>query len=323
MRKALKIIAIGAVTVLASCAAYVEGSNMKIDRAALAETPPSGQFIDVNGTKVHYQIEGSGPDLVMIHGAGGSLRDYTFSIVDALKSDFRVILFDRPGHGYTERIADRANLGETPQEQAALLSKAADQIGVKNAVVVGHSYGGAVSLAWVLNHSEQVRGLVMLAGVSNEWPGDLGSWYTITNSWLGRNLLIPTASALASRKRIEDTTAGIFEPNAVPEGYLDHMGVALSKNKTILHATTQQVNGLKPEIIKMEARYPSISMPVEIVHGDRDTTVPLDVHGRVLVTQVPGANLTVLEGVGHMPQHIAEAQVIAAIKRAAKRAGLR
>lgn len=296
---------------------------MTASKAALRETPPSGQFIDIDGTRVHYQIEGSGPDLIMLHGAGGSLRDFTFSIVDTLKSDFRVILFDRPGHGYTDRVASRAELGESPKEQSDLLAAAADQLGVKNAIVIGHSFGGAVAMSYVLNSPKKVRALVMVAGVSNEWPGGLDRWYEITNSWAGRNLLIPTLSALASRKRVEATSNGIFEPNAAPKGYLDHMGVALSKSRTTLQATTQQVNGLKPHIIEMEKRYGSINIPVEIVHGDLDDTVPLNVHGRVLATQIKGARLTVLEGVGHMPQHIAEPQVVAAIRRAANRAGLR
>lgn len=323
MRKAFKIVLVGMVTLIAACAATVEGTNLQTNKAALAETPPTGKFIEIDGTTVHYQIEGSGPDLILIHGAGGSLRDYTFSIADKLKRDYRVVMFDRPGHGYTDRIAGRANLGETPQEQAALLSKAAAQLGVSDAVIVGHSYGGAVSLAWVLNHGEQIRGLVMLAGVSNEWQGDLGTWYAVTNSWLGRNVLIPTAAALASRKRVEDTIMGIFEPDPAPDGYLEHMGEALSANKTILQSTTQQVNGLKPQVVEMQKHYDGISIPVEIVHGDADTTVPLDVHGRVLAGQVKGANLTVLKGVGHMPHHVDEPATIAAINRAAKRAGLR
>lgn len=323
VRKAFKLALVGLVGLIAACAATVEGTNMKTNTAAQSQTPPSGKFIDVDGTRVHYQIEGSGPDLVLIHGAGGSLRDFTFSMAGQLKTRYRVIMFDRPGHGYTQRIASRANLGETPQEQAALLSKAADQIGVEDAVIVGHSYGGAVSLAWVLNHPQQARGLVMLGGVSNEWQGDLGTYYRVANSWFGRNVILPTASALASRKRIEDTITGIFEPNPAPKGYLDHMGVELSANKTILQATTQQVNGLKPQIVEMQKHYGGISIPVEIVHGDLDTTVPLDVHGRVLAAQVKGANLTVLSGVGHMPQHTDEPATIAAINRAAKRAGLR
>lgn len=319
----MRVAAVLVLGLLAACVGGMKGANMQSDNSAISQTPPSGQFITVDGTKLHYQIEGSGPDLVLIHGAGGSLRDFTFSIVEELTDEFRVILFDRPGHGYTDRIADRAGLGESPIEQAAFLSQAAQELGVKDAVVVGHSYGGAVALAWALNHPQELRALVTIAGVSNEWQGDLGAWYSVTNSWLGRNLLIPVISAAASRDRLDRTTKGIFEPDPVPEGYLDHMGVSLSKSTTVLQSTTQQVNGLKPHIISMEPRYPSIQVPVEIVHGDRDTSVPLAIHGQVLAGQIPGANLTVLPGVGHMPHHADQPAALQAIRRAAQRAGLR
>ncbi len=307
---------------LVACAGGVKGVNMQSDNTAFSQTPPSGQFITVDSTKIHYQIEGSGPDLILLHGAGGSLRDFTFQMVDQLAGDFRVILFDRPGHGYTDRIANRSGIGESPQEQAALLAKAAKQLNVEEALLLGHSYGGAVALAWTLNHPESVRGLVTVAGVSNAWEGGLGAWYSVTNSWLGRNLLIPAISAAASRERLEATTKGIFDPDPVPEGYLDHMGAELSKSTTVLQSTTQQVNGLKPHIIEMEPRYPSISIPVEIVHGDKDTSVPLAIHGQVLATQIDSANLTILADAGHMPHHSNQAAVIQAIRRAADRAGL-
>ena len=322
MRSGVRLAAFLLIALLVACAGGVKGVNMQSDSAAFSQTPPSGQFITVDGTKVHYQIEGSGPDLILIHGAGGSLRDFTFHITDQLTDDFRVILFDRPGHGYTDRIADRRGLGESPQEQAALLSRAARELGVNDAVVLGHSYGGAVALAWTLDHPEDLRALVTVAGVSNEWEGGLGAWYSVTNSWLGRNLLIPVISAAASRERLEGTTRAIFEPDPVPQGYLDHMGAELSKSATVLRSTTQQVNGLKPHIIEMEPRYPGISVPVEIVHGDKDTSVPLAIHGQVLSDQIDGANLTVLPGIGHMPHHADPAAVLGAIRRAADRAGL-
>lgn len=318
-----KLIALVVLALLGACAAYVEGSNMRNNSAAFRETPPSGQFLVVGGTQVHVHIEGAGPDLILIHGAGGNLRDFTFSMVDKLKDEFRVIAFDRPGHGYTQRIATREGLGESPAEQAALLSAAAAQLDVEDAVIVGHSFGGIVSLAWALHHPEQISALVTLGGVSNEWEGDLGSWYTTTTGFLGRNILLPTLSALATRKRLEGTTAGIFEPDPVPEGYLDHMGVELSKATVTLQATTQQVNFLKPHVVEMQKRYGGLTIPIELVHGTADTTVPINVHARVLASQAPNANLTALEGVGHMPHHAAEPQAIAAIRRAANRAGLR
>jgi len=90
-----------------------------------------------------------------------------------------------------------------------------------------------------------------------------------------------------------------------------------------MRANAQQVNNLYPHIVKMSKQYSGLSMPLEIVHGDADTIVPLSVHSEPLSRQVPGANLTVLEGIGHMPQHVAAGEVEDAIDRAAARAGLR
>ncbi len=309
---------------LAACSPSEKGaSNVDSNSQAFQETPPSGQFVEVDGTRVHVRVEGSGPDLILIHGAGGNLRDFTFSMVDKLTNRYRVIAFDRPGHGYTDRIANRAGLGESPAEQAALLSAAASQLGVERAIVAGHSYGGAVTMAWSVNHPQQVAAAVMIAAVSNEWEGDLDSWYTRTTGFFGRNVLLPTLSALASQQRVEDTTKGIFKPDPVPTGYLDHVGLALSKSVVTLQSTTQQVGFLKPHIVAQQARYSQLTLPIEIVHGTADETVPINVHARVLVDQAPNARLTELEGVGHMPHHAAEAEVMAAIDRAAVRAGLR
>ena len=321
--KVLKIGLIGLILLLGACAAYVEGAKMRNNAKAMDLTPPTGRFLQVDGTEVHVHVEGSGPDLILLHGAGGNLRDYTYSLIGKLKDEFRIIAFDRPGHGYTQRIASRAGLGETPQEQAALLSAAAEQLGVKDAVIVGHSFGGAVTMAWALNHPEQLSAVVSFAGVSNEWEGGLGPWYTRTTTFLGRNVLVPVMSAFASRQRLETSTKNIFAPDAVPPGYLDHVGPELSSSTTTLQATTQQVAFVKPQIIAMEARYGELTMPIELLFGSEDTTVPVKTHGAVLETQVPSARLTVLEGVGHMPHHANEPAAIAAIRRAADRAGLR
>ncbi len=83
------------------------------------------------------------------------------------------------------------------------------------------------------------------------------------------------------------------------------------------------MNSLRPHIVEMSQRYGELTMPLEIVHGDADTIVPLRIHSEPLSRQVPGANLTVLEGIGHMPQHAAPQAVEDAIDRAATRAGLR
>ncbi len=310
----------------AAFAAGVAFTDRQSDlRGATAEReyPPTGQFVDVNGRKVHAVVDGQGPDVVLIHGAGGNTREFTFSFMERLTDRFRVIVFDRPGLGYSDHVSDdyvgafRSD-AEGPAEQAAVLQAAAAQLGADRPIVVGHSYGGTVALAWGLNHPDDLAGVVNIAGPSHPWPGDLGAYYTLNGSALGGILLSPVISAFATRNQIDTAIEGIFAPQAVPEGYVDHIGAALTLRPGNFRANARQVNTLRPHVVEMAARYADeFIAPLEILHGDQDATVPLHIHSIPLKSAVPHANLTVLDGVGHMPHHIHPDLVEAAIDRIA------
>jgi pimeloyl-ACP methyl ester carboxylesterase len=288
--------------------------------SAEARYPPTGPLIEVGGTAVHAHVEGSGPDVILIHGASGNTRDFTFDLVGRLGAKYRVTAFDRPGLGHTGRLPGWV---ESPAEQAALLDAAADRLGLGPAVLVGHSYGAAVAMAWALERPARVAAVVSLAGAVHPWEGGLGAWYGLASSLLGGLTLVPLVAALAPRSLAERTVAAIFAPQPVPAGYLSHVGVDLTLRPDTLRANARQVMALKPHVEAMAARYPGLAVPVEILHGDIDTIVPLDIHSRPLARLAPGARLTVLPGVGHMPHHADPGAVVAAIDRAAGRAGLR
>lgn len=326
---ALKLIATLSIATLAGCAVITDRQSDARTVAAEREFPPEGQFIDVNGRQVHAVVRGQGPDIVLIHGAGGNTREFTFNFVDRLSDRYRVIVFDRPGLGYTDRVSDAFEgafntAAESPAEQAAMLHAAAAQLGADKPIVLGHSYGGSVALAWALNHPDSVAGVVNLAGPSQPWPGDLGAYYRVNGSSVGGALVPPLIAAFASDQRIDDAIKGIFNPQPVPDGYVDHIGGPLTIRPASFRANARQVNSLRPHIVRMAARYSAeLNMPIEILHGDLDTTVPLDIHSIPLKAAVPHANLTVLEGVGHMPHHAEPELVVAAIDRIAAQAGLR
>lgn len=310
---------------LAGGALWVGARASAREAAAEARWPAEGQVIRVGERLVHAVVSGSGPDVVLIHGAGGNARDFTFDLVGRLDDRYRVIVFDRPGLGHTPAARDAAwsGAGETPSEQAALLRSAAGALGAERPVVVGHSYGGAVGLAWALDHPEAISAYVSLAGVAMPWEGGLGGYYTLLGSAAGGALVAPAAAALVGDGWMQSAVAGVFAPQPVPQGYLDHFGVPLALRRDTLRANARQVNTLWPQVDAMARRYGDLTLPVEIVHGDRDTTVPLAVHSEPLTRLVPSANLTVLPGVGHMPHHADPQAVVAAIDRAADRAGLR
>ncbi|WP_281982136.1 alpha/beta fold hydrolase [Thalassorhabdomicrobium marinisediminis] len=297
--------------------------------AAERNFPPEGQYIEVDGRQIHAVVRGTGPDLVLIHGAGGNLRDFTFDLMDRLTDRYRVIAFDRPGMGYSDRAGNGygdafGRTAESPAEQAALLAAAARALGAERPIVLGHSYGASVALAWALDHPDNIAGLINLAGPSHPWPGELGAYYTVIGSSLGGLVVPPLVSAYASDGMIRGAVEGIFGPQEVPEGYVEHIGAPLTIRPDSLRANTRQVNTLRPHIVEMTKRYAQeLALPVEIIHGDLDETVPLEIHSIPLRDALPQANLTVLEGIGHMPHHAAPDMVEAAIDRIADKAGLR
>ncbi len=321
-------IALAALVLLAGCGAITDRAADRREARAEAAFPPGGQFVDVDGRRVHAVVMGAGPDLVLIHGAGGSTRDFTFAFAGRMAERYRVTVMDRPGQGYTDRTDPRyagvfATAAESPREQARMLAAAAGKLGVTRPIVLGHSFGGSVAMAWALEFPEDTAALVIVAGATEPWPGGLGPLYNITGSSFGGAILPPLISAYVPATRIEDAITRIFAPNPVPEGYAAYVGPELSIRRASFRANARQVNSLRPHVVEMSAQYPTIDMPVEIVHGDADTIVPLDIHSETLSRQVPGANLTVLAGVGHMPHHSDPQAVADAIDRAAARAGLR
>ncbi len=315
-----------AATALTGCGALVDSRADRREAAAVAAYPPEGQFLEVDGRRVHYVQEGSGPDLVLLHGASGNTRDFTFSFVERVSDDYRVTVFDRPGLGYTDRIDARFGgafntEAETPREQAVFLNKAARQLGIENEIVLGQSYGGAVAMAWGLEADPAA--LVIVSGATMPWKGQLGALYGLTASPLGGAGFVPLLTAFAGETQVRGAVETIFEPQDVPEGYLEYVGWPLSLRRESFRANARQVNSLKPAIIEQSAQYRSLTLPIEVVHGTEDDVVPDFVHAENLASWVESAQYTPLPGIGHMAHQVAGPEVVAAIDRAAARAGIR
>lgn len=303
------------------------------DRLAEKNYPPVGKFVHIKGRKVHYVQAGQGPDVILLHGAGGNLRDFTFDLMDRLTDRYRVTAFDRPGLGYTDRVPGVATgafatEGDSPNAQAAMLREAAEQIGISNPIVVGHSFGGIVAMAWATTDLDapsdsNAAAVVSYGGISMPWPGKLGAYYTLNGTALGGALVIPVITALVPMSVVRDGINNVFTPQDAPDGYADHIGAPLTLRTDSFRANIRQVNTLRPKVVDMTALYTRLTLPIEILHGTADQTVPITVHPEELVKIVPTARLTSLDGIGHMPQHAAPEEAVAAIDRAAARAGLR
>ena len=289
------------------------------ERAAEAEYPPVGQFVEIDGTRVHYVEAGTGPTVVLIHGASGNVNDWTFDMIDRLSDRYRVIAFDRPGLGYTDMIGRNAQAAD----QARLLADAAAVLGAGRPIIVGHSYGGAVALAWALERPEDLSGLLVLAGASHPWNTGTGLYYSLLSHPISGPILANLINAWVPESYVARSVEAVFEPQEAPEGYTDHFGPGLTLRRFSLLENAQQRANLLPQIEAMAPRYGEIAVPTEILHGDADLTVPIQIHSEPLSRAIPGANLVVMEGTGHMPQH-ADAQAVSdAIDRLNDASGLR
>src|SRR5689334_14223505 len=136
--------------------------NYVIARQAERRHPPASSFLEVDGVRLHYSDRGEGLPVLLIHGNAVTGDDYnTSGVAERLIANYRVIIFDRPGFGYSERPRWQF---WTAVAQAELLHKAATQLGIERPVVVGHSWGTLVALAFALRHRSDTAGLVLLSG---------------------------------------------------------------------------------------------------------------------------------------------------------------
>lgn len=278
--------------------------------------PPQGQFINVDGTRIHAVVMGSGPDLVLIHGSSGSTRDMTFSLAPQLAENFRVIVFDRPGLGWSERIGEN---GASLTQQAEILKKAARELGADKPIVMGQSYGGGVALAWAVNFPQSLSALVTVSSVGNVWTTPLDTLYKVTSSPIGSLFLVPLLTAFVPDEKVRSSLRGVFAPQAIPDGYMEYIGVGLTLRRATMRENALQRTNLLDDIKGLYQHYGEITVPTEIVHGTADDTVNLELHAEYLAREIPGAVLTRLEGIGHMPHQVATRDVIAAITRAGLR----
>lgn len=296
------------------------------EKSAQGRYPATGQIIELDGVKIHAEQFGEGPDLVLIHGASGNMREFTFSMVEKLKDRYRVTVLDRPGLGWSSQPEGFGGAwnsqGEGPRLQALLLKQATDTLGVTNPLVLGHSFGGSVAMAWALEHPD-TAGLIIVSGLTHMWEGELDWQYRVNSNPAGSALFVPLLSAFVPRSYVEKVVDSIFAPNAAPDGYIDHIGASLTLRRKSLRANSKQVASVRGHLPDMVDEYPALTLPIEVLHGDADTIVLLETHSVPLSERVDSAVLTVLPGAGHMPHHTHEADVIDAIDRAAARAGLR
>ena len=285
--------------------------------------PPTGRFVTVGRGRLHVvECMPDGPPrgtVVLLHGASGNQADIMLPLGPALAAKgFRVVAPDRPGHGWSDRFGfdDEA----LPTRQAAIIRRGLAAIGVERAVIVGHSWSGALGVAFALDHRDLTAGLVLLAPVLYPWPGGVAWYYgPVTRPWIGRfftSYLTLPLGLLLMRPGI----AEVFDPQPPPPEFVTRTGIKLVLRPATFTANARDVNALHAFVTRQAGRLRAIAVPTAIVAGDRDTVVPTGFHGRRGADEIPGATLTVLPDVGHSPHWADPDSIVDAVIAVADRA---
>jgi len=220
--------------------------------------PPRGRFIEIDGLRQHVVEIGEhagaadAPAIVLLHGAGCNLEDVHLALGERLAAQYRVILLDRPGLGWSER---RGGEGSSPTYQAAMLNAVLDRLEVGRAIVVGHSWGGLLALTFALNHPRRAAGLVVIAPPTHPWLG--------RSIWLNSGFALPVVGRLFVHTLtlpfgallIGPGLRTAFRPQSVPAGYMKRSAARLLLRPATLLANAADIAGLEPFLRRQAERW--------------------------------------------------------------------
>jgi len=306
-----------ALLVAAFIAGYFVLTTQRMAREAERLVPASGSFVDVAGNRIHYVDTGEGRPIVFVHGLGGQLHHFRHPIFPLL-TGYRLIALDRPGSGYSVRAA-----GATARlpEQADIVVKFIEALGLDKPLLVGHSLGGAVALTVALNHPDAVSGVVTLAPLTHmedEIRAEFRSLYI--TSKLKRWLVSQTVAVPASLKYAPQTLDFVFGPQKWPEDYIIGGGGMLGLRPSHIYATSSDIVAIGKDLGEIEKRYGEIGIPSAMMFGAADRVLDYRRHGLPMREKIAGLDFDLAEGQGHMLQFMAGERVAEMIKRVAAKA---
>ncbi|SFP84787.1 alpha/beta fold hydrolase [Ralstonia sp. NFACC01] len=259
--------------------------------------PPEGKFLDVGADRVHYTDRGTGPAIVFVHGLCGNLRNFAYLDMNRLARSHRVIVIDRPGAGRSVRGADSpANI----YAQARMVAQCIEKLGLDKPVLVGHSLGGAISLAVGLNHPQVIRRLALIAPLTHAEsapPGAFGGLVLpspLVRRLVSWTLAIPL-SIINSRKAI----AAVFAPETMPKDFPFKGGGLLGLRPHVFYAASSDLVAAPEDLPDMERRYASMTVPVDVLYGRGDRILNVKRQGEALKQKLDRVNLRIIDG-GHM-----------------------
>lgn len=283
---AIRALAIAALGLLATTASRAD------------DMPPAGTFIEIDGADIRYVVEGDGPDVVLLHGASSNAEDMRLALGGHLDG-YRAIYVDRPGLGWSERPGG----AWTPEREAALLAELMNTLDLSDPVVVGHSWGGAISMRLAIDHPDALSGLVLIGAPLYSGVGE-AAWYNRASRWFGIGPLITRVIIpLVGPSRIDRGLEETFHPAPVPDGYAEAVNVNRVFRTDVFKANAEDMAQVNDHLARQEPLYGSVDVPVIMLGGRSDRVVFTDRHAVPAAEILPEARTVIREDWGHMLHH--------------------
>ena len=302
---------VGSAAALGAAALY----NTKKARDAERRHRPIGKFMTVDGVRLHYIDRGEGQALLLVHGNGTMIQDFTSSgLVDRLSERYRVIVFDRPGYGYSSR----PRTVWTPRAHASLFEKALQRLGAEQVTVLGHSWGTMVAVSLALQAPKLVRGLVLASGYY--YPTLRADVFFLSPPAvpvLG-DAMRYTLSPLIARAARPALISRVFEPTRVPERFDREFPKELMVRPLHLRAAAEDAALMTPSVVELREHYRELTLPIAIIAGADDQIADIGRQSRRFHEELPGSEFIALPGLGHMVHHLAPDAVVQMIERVAR-----
>ena len=296
-----------AVLLIAGGVALSWAPDRPVEALTARWAPPPSQFITVQGMQVHLRDEGPRDDpepIVLLHGTSASLHTWD-GWVDALKGQRRVIRLDLPGFGLTGPAPDN---DYRLTRYTGFMKDVFDQLGLKQVVLVGNSFGGSVSWMTAQTHPERVAKLVLVD--SGGYPYKAVS-VPIAFKLAAIPALRPVIANLLPRRMIESSVRNVYgDPDKVtPELVERYYELTLREGNrgALRERFKQSPGGENAGLIKQ------VKQPTLILWGSEDRLIPPD-NAEHFKQDIAGSQLVVFKGLGHVPQEEDPPQTVAAFK---------
>ena len=284
--------------------------------SASARAVAEEERIDIGGYKLNSVfIPASGkarlPPIVFIHGASANLYDPMLSFREKLEGKADLLFVDRPGHGRSDRGGPE---NAFPDGQADAIAALMKKRGIGRAIIVSHSFGGAVAAAFALDHPDMVAGLVFLSPAVYPWPGGIAWYYDAATAPLTGPLFSALVVPPVGLAMVDGATRSVFAPNRRPPGYISKARTLLALRPAEFHNNATDVANLLEWTKKASPRYRQIKAPTIIITGDTDSVVSPKIHSVHLAKDIRGARLIVVRNLGHKSDYVASDLAVGAIK---------